>query len=114
MTGKKGRRNQSDFSAKASSISVRFSLSYPKGAKRRNGDGRTPEGRYLLDWRIGVTLRSDLGTVVGPLDAGGGYILVRLDQPAIRRSVDGTVDDLETIVELAHPDNVERVEGDTA
>jgi len=25
----------------------------PKGAKRRNGDGRTPEGRYLLDWRIG-------------------------------------------------------------
>jgi len=24
----------------------------PLGAKRRNGDGRTPEGRYLLDWRI--------------------------------------------------------------
>ena len=24
----------------------------PKGAKRRNGDGRTPEGRYRLDWRI--------------------------------------------------------------
>jgi len=24
----------------------------PKGPKRRNGDGRTPEGRYLLDWRI--------------------------------------------------------------
>jgi murein L,D-transpeptidase YafK len=24
----------------------------PKGAKRRNGDGRTPEGRYWLDWRI--------------------------------------------------------------
>jgi len=24
----------------------------PAGAKRRNGDGRTPEGRYLLDWRI--------------------------------------------------------------
>ncbi len=24
----------------------------PKGPKRRNGDGRTPEGRYWLDWRI--------------------------------------------------------------
>jgi murein L,D-transpeptidase YafK len=24
----------------------------PKGPKRRNGDLRTPEGRYLLDWRI--------------------------------------------------------------
>ncbi len=24
----------------------------PKGPKRRNGDGRTPEGRYRLDWRI--------------------------------------------------------------
>ena len=24
----------------------------PKGPKRRNGDGRTPEGRYQLDWRI--------------------------------------------------------------
>jgi len=24
----------------------------PKGAKRRNGDLRTPEGRYVLDWRI--------------------------------------------------------------
>jgi murein L,D-transpeptidase YafK len=26
--------------------------SNPKGPKRRNGDGRTPEGRYQLDWRI--------------------------------------------------------------
>ena len=24
-----------------------------RAPKRRNGDGRTPEGRYLLDWRIG-------------------------------------------------------------
>jgi murein L,D-transpeptidase YafK len=24
----------------------------PKGPKRRHGDGRTPEGRYWLDWRI--------------------------------------------------------------
>ena len=24
----------------------------PRGPKRRNGDGRTPEGRYRLDWRI--------------------------------------------------------------
>ena len=24
----------------------------PSGPKRRAGDGRTPEGRYLLDWRI--------------------------------------------------------------
>jgi murein L,D-transpeptidase YafK len=24
----------------------------PSGPKRRAGDGRTPEGRYVLDWRI--------------------------------------------------------------
>ena len=24
----------------------------PKGPKRSHGDGRTPEGRYSLDWRI--------------------------------------------------------------
>jgi murein L,D-transpeptidase YafK len=24
----------------------------PRGPKRRYGDGRTPEGRYVLDWRI--------------------------------------------------------------
>lgn len=24
----------------------------PKGPKRNQGDGRTPEGRYSLDWRI--------------------------------------------------------------
>jgi len=25
--------------------------SSPKGPKRRQGDGRTPEGRYIIDWR---------------------------------------------------------------
>ena len=25
--------------------------SQPEGAKERRGDGRTPEGRYVLDWR---------------------------------------------------------------
>ena len=24
----------------------------PKGPKRNHGDGRTPEGRYSLDWRV--------------------------------------------------------------
>lgn len=24
----------------------------PRGPKRRYGDGRTPEGRYVLDWRL--------------------------------------------------------------
>jgi murein L,D-transpeptidase YafK len=69
----------------------------PKGPKRRNGDGRTPEGRYRLDWRsarsgfhraihISYPNQSDLafarragiapggGVMIHGLPNGGGWV----------------------------------------
>ncbi|WP_245232631.1 L,D-transpeptidase family protein [Thiorhodococcus minor] len=37
-----------DQSVRAYPIALGFS---PRGHKRREGDGRTPEGRYAIDWR---------------------------------------------------------------
>jgi murein L,D-transpeptidase YafK len=59
----------------------------PTGPKRNHGDGRTPEGRYLLDWRIENSVYHRALHVSYPnqadldfaqkagLDAGGGVMI---------------------------------------
>ncbi|HTO08775.1 MAG TPA: L,D-transpeptidase family protein [Myxococcota bacterium] len=66
----------------------------PSGPKRNHGDGRTPEGRYLLDWRIDDSKFHRALHVSYPnerdldfahragLDAGGGVMIHGLPRDA--------------------------------
>ena len=48
----------------------------------------------------GLTLRSDIGTVVGP-DEDDGYYVVRLDQPALYDHGTGQLEELTEVVEAS-------------
>jgi hypothetical protein len=52
----------------------------------------------LRDHPVGVRLRSFRGTVARPDDTDG-YLVVRLDEPAIYFRADGTTENLSEIVE---------------
>lgn len=76
-------------------MAVVAGIDYPPGTRVR-----------LRGTPIPLTLRSSVGTVVGPAEGAGGYLLVRLDEPAIYHQADGTEYDLDVICEMA--DNLER------
>ncbi len=74
----------------------------PEGHKEREGDGRTPEGRYLLDWRnpnsrftkainISYPNAQDRARAAARGDRPGGAIMIH-GEP--RRSFDPTLRDL--------------------
>ena len=76
---------------------------HPHGPKRNHGDGRTPEGRYRLDWRIENSIYHRALHVSYPneadlefarkagLDTGGGVMIHGL--PPDARWVGGTHSD---------------------